>query len=386
MSTPTDSSDLDEIRQVLGRALHEEVKTDLKQEAARPARLRTKAYTLAAGALVAAAVASLWFLWPADKKAAQTEPAKQKPGGSEPTATPEPMSSLVPPFSRTTPSPDRRELFERGVKQVLDLAEEGWSARTKFRDEAKALLADDRGRKITSSEDLVARYRVVTEDPLLSGEADATLDAVDAVPSVEHEIEQRRQRANRAVLLYRRASLSLQAVVNAAAGQSPAAETLGVAVEKARERDALAELTVRVQREKAAREAAAKKAADEAAKKAERDAEEKRWGNFRPGTLWKGKLTLEDGAVDCDIRINTRAGDKLEGVIGWAYKDRRDEINFTGEVDAGRVKWKTTRILRGNPWPGVTYEAAVDGETMTGTWRQRDGHTYPFRATLEPAK
>jgi hypothetical protein len=296
------------------------------------------------------------------------------------------MSPLVTPFSRTTEIADRREIFERGVKQVLDLTEEGRAERAKFRSEAKTLLTDERGRKIASAEDLVARYRVVTEDPLLSGEADGTLDAVDAVPSVEHEIEQRRQRANRAVLLYRRAALSLQAVANAAAVQPPATDTLGAVVEKARERDALAALAVRVEREKAARESAAKKAADEAAKAAERAAEEKRWGNLRPGSLWKGKLTLEDGTVDCDIRINSRTGDKLEGAIGWSYKDRRDEINFSGEVDAGRVKWKTTRILRGNPWPGVTYEAAVDGETMTGTWRQRDGHTYPFRATLEPAK
>jgi hypothetical protein len=374
---PEDNTDLNEIRRVLGAALHEEVKAELKEEASKPARLRTRLYTALAGVVVVAFLAAMWALWPEKDRPKREERSLSPTALIKETLHPRPED---PPPDATA---KRLKALEAALKQLLDLCESARAERTAFRDEVKKLLDDGRGRRIASSDELTARFRVATEDRLLE-EADSFLDLPDPGSSDLLDIETKRGKAFRAVAAYRRANLSLRAVANAAAGAAPAKETLAAAVERARERDELLALGQRVTREKEARAAVERRAVEEAAKKAEREAEEKRWGNLRPGSVWKGRLAVADETVPCEFRINSRSGNKIEGVIGWDYRERRDEIAFAGEADAGRVRWKTTRRLKGDPWVGVTYDGRVEGDTISGSYRYQTGNAFAFRVTLVP--
>src|ERR1700730_8419608 len=57
--------ELEALKNLLGRGLHQEVKEELKEEAAKPGRLRTKLYATLGVLLVAGVILGMWLMWPA---------------------------------------------------------------------------------------------------------------------------------------------------------------------------------------------------------------------------------------------------------------------------------------------------------------------------------
>src|SRR3954452_13204660 len=65
-SLPTE---LETLRAQLGRGLHQEVKAEIKEEAAKPHRLRTKLYSVLGVLTLGCFFSGLWLLWPAHRLA-----------------------------------------------------------------------------------------------------------------------------------------------------------------------------------------------------------------------------------------------------------------------------------------------------------------------------
>src|SRR3954452_6532476 len=63
-SLPTE---LETLRAQLGRGLHQEVKAEIKEEAAKPHRLRTRLYSVLGVLTLGCFFSGLWLLWPAHR-------------------------------------------------------------------------------------------------------------------------------------------------------------------------------------------------------------------------------------------------------------------------------------------------------------------------------
>src|SRR5947209_362636 len=57
--------ELEALRLQLGRGLHREVKDEIREEAAKPGRLRTKLFSLLGLAMLGVFFLGMWLLWPA---------------------------------------------------------------------------------------------------------------------------------------------------------------------------------------------------------------------------------------------------------------------------------------------------------------------------------
>src|SRR4051794_38556949 len=312
--------ELEALRNALGRGLHQEVKEELKEEAARPGRLRTKIYATLGVLLMAGVILGLGLMWPA-RNARQPAVPSGVPGSRNPITVV--RRAMDGPEGGPYISLNNREAVE-GRRQTLehDLALEAFlaldaarKAREEFEGTVNDALSSDAGRHVAASDDLVMRYRVIIEDRELA----AGGKSLDALPQAGVPD---RTGADNATARYRKALFNLGVLFEHAKTTRPmAASTLGEAVTRQRERESLREIEIITEKEQEARKKALEKAAADAEKKVREEEERKRWGVVKPGATWKGTLTDRGEEYRTEVMITARNGDAIEGTNTWIAPD-----------------------------------------------------------------
>lgn len=277
---------------------------------------------------------------------------------------------------------------------------------------APPLLKSDDGKKLASDPALVKRFRVLIDldRPTREALADARKQAEDLILPVR-EAEQTAEdasapaedlakslreiqtQARKARDSYRDGRGAVEGLI-AQAGAA-GAQNLEQAIAAQSQADALLRAAVI--------EAEAKKAQDEgtrlvAAEKAKlvrveydleagrlRDqAEQKRQGPLRSGSVWKGTIRLIDSTASSTVTIARRVGDTIEGTVSWTEAGSTSTLRFsTGKVSGNTVKFTCDKLVRGNAIVGYTYDAIYDpfARTLSGTSVKdgRLGATFAYR-------
>jgi hypothetical protein len=382
--------ELETLRAQLGRGLHQEVKAELKEEAAKPHRLRTRLYSVLGVLTLGCFFSGLWLLWPAHRLPPDGGPTGnargQNPLGAVTRALDGPESGPWVSVNNRDAMEERRQRLEQdlalGAYAALD---EARKAREEFEGAVKDALSGDAGRHVAASEDLVMQFRVIAEDRELTA-AGKTLDAPPqtGVPD--------RTGADGAAARYRKARFNLGVLLHFAGTSRPrAATTLGEAVSKQRDDEAFEQLGVIAKEEKKAREEAIKKAAADAARKAREDEERRHWGVVKPGATWKGTLTDRGKEYETEVAITARRGDNIEGTNTWIAPDGVVHgLAFTGTCKDETITWRTTRRSVGY-WgrPGSVHTGKVNGNSLSTSFvypNEGRGVVGTISATLQPEK
>jgi hypothetical protein len=379
------SPELEALRLQLGRGLHREVKDELKEEAAKPGRLRTKLFTLLGLTMLGVFFLGMWLLWPARR------------GGLLPANAANPLSTVKRaidgPESGPWISVNNREAIERHRRSSMDESDAGAlvalgdakKERQAFEAAVKESMASDAGRHVAASDVLVHQFRLNIENPELKT-ARTYLDSPPrtAIPD--------RTAADNAAERYREAARLLRVHLAHAAKEQPRASlTLGQAIEKQRDDEALVKSQAITLAETTARQEAIAKAAADALERARREAELKRWGVVKPGATWAG--TLNDRGVDypTEVTITERTGDVIKGTNTWTAPDgTMHGLAFAGTIVGNQITWRTTRRSVGY-WgrPGSVHTGNVTADSLSTSF------SYPneggkaagtINATLQPEK
>jgi hypothetical protein len=377
--------ELEALRLQLGRGLHREVKDELKEEAEKPGRLRTKLFSLLGLTMLGVFFLGMWLLWPA------------RSGGLLPANAANPLSSVKRamdgPESGPWISVNNREAIERHRRSVMDESDVGaLAALDEAKKERQAFEAavgeartSDAGRRVAASDVLVHQFRLNIENPELKT-ARTYLDSPPrtAIPD--------RTAADNAAERYREAARLLRVHLAHAAKEHPRANvTLGRAIEKQRDDEALVKSQAITLAETTARQEAIAKAAADALERARREAELKRWGVVKPGATWAG--TLNDRGVDypTEVTITERTGDVIKGTNTWTAPDGTVHgLAFTGTIVGNQITWRTTRRSVGY-WgkPGSVHTGIVTIDSLATSFRYpNEGSKVvgTINATLQPEK
>lgn len=354
--------ELEALRAQLGQGLHREVKEELKQEAAKPTQLRTKVYSVLGVVILAVFFIGLWLLWPAR----QGEPTTKtiNPVAAVKRALDGPESGpWIPLNDRDGVEAKRQKMEEEATAAAYAALETARKERTEFETAVKNACKNDDGRHVAMSGELVARFRVVVDDAELKAAAEfLDMPPKTAVPD--------KKRADDAAGRYRRAQILLKALLaHAASTQPKASMTLGDALARQQEREALRALELRTKLEAEARDAAEKKAAEDAAQRVAAQAEEKRWGVVKPGAVWEGTQNDRGRESPVQVMITSRKNDAIEGTITWTYSGSKQGLAFVGTCDGDRLTWKTTKRSVGYEGkPGSVHTARVSGTSLTTSY------------------
>ena len=382
--------ELEALKSLLGRGLHQEVKEELKEEAAKPGRLRTKLYATLGVFLIAGVILGMWLMWPARKGEPSLAGTATAAGGRNPISVVK--QALDGPESGPWVSVSDRAAIERQRQSMMDdvdvaafvALDTARKTRREFEAAAKDALTSDAGRHVAASDDLVRRFRLDVESPDLKT-ARTYLDSPPRTTIPD------RMGADNATERYLDAMRKLRVLLAHAAKEQPRATmTLGQAIEMQWDEEAVQKSTAIARAEKKAREEENRKVAAEATEGIRKEEELKRWGVVRPGATWVGTLVVGGTQSPVEIKITARTRDAIEGTLVWTANGRKEGLAFAGTCEGERLSWKTTRRIVG--YSGITgssHIARVSGNELVSSYTapyQGGEITGTMTATLMPEK
>jgi hypothetical protein len=265
------------------------------------------------------------------------------------------------------------------------------------------LLKSDEGKRIASDAALVKRFRVVLDlerptrealaatrkqaEDLISPIREAELNPEDASAPADDlgkSLRELQTQARKARDSYRDARGAVEGLLAQAAaprgGGAAGEKTLEQAIAQQSQEEALARAAIiEAEAKKAQAEGTQLVAAEKAklvrveseleAGRLRDQAEQKRQGLLRTGSVWKGSIQLTDILAPSTVTIARRVEDKIDGTVSWNEQGSIATLTFSGTVSGNAVKFKCDRVIRGNAIAGYTYNCVYDpfGRTLSGT-------------------
>jgi hypothetical protein len=273
------------------------------------------------------------------------------------------------------------------------------------------LLKSDEGKKIAADPALVKRFRVVfnldrpTRDALTAARKqaenlitpvrEAERNAEDASSPAEElakslrELQTQARKARDSYRDARGAVDGLLAQATAPRGGGTAGDkTLEQATAAQVQEEALARAAAIETETKKARDEGTRLIAEEQAKVVRQDdemkaarirdqAEAKRQGLIRSGSIWKGAFTDSDVSCPTTFVIAKRDKDRIEGTMTWNYLGAKASVTIEGTAQGTAIRFKTVKAIAGNSVLGYTHDGVFDpiARTIGGVTLNREGRS-----------